>query len=154
MTPQVLTPAMTAAMQGDWADLVGPARAEVHIQLQGDTGEDPAPWLAVILNTLQAAGQPGWTTQTLGSPPISGTITPIPHAGGHWDGGLIAVAASPVAAHALARCLNEQCIHGAAGSSRLALSVQHDYEDVIAARRPRSGNGGRGARLAGRPSAH
>ena len=152
--PKVLTPAMKAAMQGDWAELVGPTRTEVHIQIQGDTIGDPAPWVTALLQLLQSAGQPNWAAQPFGSAPVSGALTPIPHAEGHWDGGVVAVAATPEAALALARCLNEQCIPGASGSSRLALSMQHDYAEMATTRRRRSGKAGRGARPAGRPSAH
>ena len=112
------------------------------------------PWLAVILASLREAGQGDWVAQQLGQPPVSGTITPIPHASGHWDGGLIAVAASPDAARVVARSLNAMCIPGAAGTSRLAINVRHDYSDEAAPGRQRPGKGGRGARPAGRLPAH
>ena len=153
VVPQTLLPGQMAAMQGDWAGMVGPARAEIHIQLHGDTVTDPAPWAAVLLERLQAAGLRDVRGQDLGVAPAMGTLTPIPQAAGHWDGGMLLVLPTAAGAEKAATVLNGLCIPGASGSSRVGLRVTHDLEDAAVTSGGARGRAGRGARRAGRPSA-
>ena len=140
-------------MQGDWAELIGPTRTEVHIQLHGDTIDDPAPWTQVLRERLETGGVRGLDIRSLGDQPMTGSITPIPNAAGDWDGGFLLVAATSDMALAAARCLNGLCIPSASGTTRVGLRLAHDMGDAPRARGAAVGKSGRGARRAGRPSA-
>ena len=155
VAPQRLTPMQRALLTNTWEETLGSSRTAVHLQVRGDSGTDPAPWIQWVAERavamLPTAGQ--WTRGEMGVAPALRQITPVAGIQSSWDGGLILNAATPEEANALAQRLNGLCVGGAGGSTRLGVHLLHDGSETQHANGRRSGKGGRGARRAGRPSA-
>ena len=131
----------------------GPARTEVLIQLRGDWSADAGPWLRALATKMGALGGPSPQLQGLEDEPTMNTMTPIAAADGTWDGGVLFVARTPEQAQKAASRLNNLCIPGASGTSRLRVNLRHDFNETGERLEPAPGKSGRRARRAGRPSA-
>ena len=148
--PQLLAPARVASLRGDWDGQTCPTRNTIHVQIQGDIGSDPAPWMAHLLSKVTAATPGAWTSVSMGTEPQVYQLAPIPCPDGHWDGGVLVIAPTPANTCAIASVLNACCIRGVTGTHRVGVRVSHDYTDTERGNRA-AGNGSRGSRGAGRP---
>ena len=153
VSPDAVSPAQAAALQGDWSSMGGPARTEVLIQLRGDWSDDVGPWLRALATKMGSLGGPPPQLQGLEDEPAMNTLTPIAAADGNWDGGVLFVARTPDQAQMAASRLNNLCIPGASGTSRLRVNLRHDFNETGERLVPTLGKSGRRARRAGRPSA-
>ena len=157
MTPHTLTSQQRARITKYWTPVAGPSRTAVHIQVRGDSLDDPRPWMQWVAERsvacLPSAG--AWTFGTMGEVPQIRQITAVAGIRSPWDGGIVLTAATPAEATFLAQRLNNLCVHGASGSSRLGVRLSHDLENTQydGTTQRRSGKDGRGARRAGRSSA-
>ena len=66
-------------------------------------------------------------TRGIGRPPASTTRPPIAGKNGYWDGGFLVETLTPDITASTAKMLNNLCLMGTAGSSRLQVKVKHDY---------------------------
>ena len=148
--PRVVPSAQAAGLRGDWQGLAGPTQNRIHVQIQGEIGINPDPWLHHIIERITTATASSWTSAPLGSEPQPGQVVPVARPDGAWDGGLLIVAPTPEATRSIATLLNSCCISGAAGTRRLGVRISHDYANTEHGGRA-TGNGARGARGAGRP---
>ena len=164
--PQTLQALQQGLLANRWEDLVGTSRTAVHVQVRGDTTDDPLPWARwladVVVRLLPTAG--AWTLAPLGSPPTIHSITPMAGLDYAWDGGLVLCADSPEEAQTLAIHLNSLCVGGASGPTRVGIRLVHDLDEgerptaassttsTRTSQGRRQGKDGRGRR-AGRPPA-
>ena len=137
-------------MLGNWGEVAGPSRTDIHVQIKGDTMEDPGALLTVLANKVEEWTGIQYAAQALGTRPSRHSLTPIPNPFGKWDGGIVVVTASSEEAIALASRLNDCCIPGAGGTTRLGVDLRHGYTHLqVSWARDAQGSGGH-RRSAGR----
>ena len=98
--------------------------------------------MKTLTNQIMQKTGAQWTAAAVGTIPGPYQIAPITGLDGEWDGGFVIESPNPEVTKKVASLLNGMCFASAAGTSRLKIGLQHEYQQ-LAVSGPNSGNGGR-----------